>query len=109
MPGPIEIDEACLYRVRKGNHGRLEKIIYWVFGLRCRTAKKVTVYLVVHRSRECIVPLIKLHKTPIRSIIYSDCYSAYFNNRRTPKDLVSCPIGLLPFWSQSFNRICQSD
>ena len=28
LPGPVEIDEACLYRVRKGRLGRIAKTIY---------------------------------------------------------------------------------
>jgi hypothetical protein len=44
LPGPVEIDEACIYKLRRGDHGRLARIVYWVFSLKCRTTKQVIIY-----------------------------------------------------------------
>jgi len=81
LPGPVEIDEACLYRIRKGNNGRLVKNIFWVFGLKCRTTKKIIVYPVVLRTKDILIPFVRLH-VPQGSTIYSDRFSSYFNNQR---------------------------
>jgi len=36
LPGPVEIDETLYYKAKRGFHGRIVKIKYWVFGLFCR-------------------------------------------------------------------------
>ena len=83
LPGPIEIDEACIYKLKRGNHGRLAKIIYWVFALKCRTTKKIIIYPVLYRTRDIIFPLIQRRALP-GTVIYSDMFSVYWNNRRNP-------------------------
>jgi hypothetical protein len=40
LEGPIEIDEACVYKFKRGRNGKLAKIRLWVFGLKCRMTKK---------------------------------------------------------------------
>jgi len=85
LPGPVEIDEACCYKIRRGDHGRLAKTIYWVFGLKCRTTKQVIIYPVLYRNRKTIIPIIRKHILP-GTIIYSDMFSCYFNNRVSPPE-----------------------
>ena len=92
----VEIDEACLYRIRKGRNGRIAKIIYWIFGLRCRSTGQVVVYPVLYRTRNVIIPLIVKHVIP-GAIIYSDRYSVYFNNHTFPPTSALAPHGYRHF------------
>jgi len=85
LPGPVEIDEACCYKLRRGNCGRLAKTVYWIFGLKCRTTKKVIIYPILYRNRATIIPIIRKHVSP-GAIIYSDMFSCYFNNRHSPPE-----------------------
>jgi len=83
LPGPVEVDEACLYRLRKSNRGRLAKTICWVFGMKCRSTRRIVIYPVLYRTRGDLIPLIRAHVIP-GATIYSDRFSAYFNNRVKP-------------------------
>lgn len=89
---PVEIDEACLYRIRKGRNGRIAQIIYSIFGLRCRTKKQLVIYPVLYRTRDAILPLIRKHVNP-GATIYSDRFSVYFNNRTFPPTSDLTPYG----------------
>jgi len=94
LDGPVEIDESCIYKMKRGNHGRLAKIIYWVFGLKCRTSGKVIIYPVLYRTRRVLIPIIQKH-VRIGATIYSDRFSSYFNNRRSPPASHLSPLGYL--------------
>ena len=96
LPGPVEIDEACCYKLRRGNHGRLARTIYWIFGLKCRTTKKVIIYPVLYRNRVTIIPIIQKHVKP-GTIIYSDMFSCYFNNRRNPPQSYLANFGYIHY------------
>ena len=96
MPGPIEVDEDCLYRMRKGRRGRLAKTKYWVFGLKCRTTKQVVVYPVLYRTKDHLIKIIRSH-VPAGATIYSDRFSAYFNNRTNPPTSHLRPYGYTHF------------
>jgi len=83
LPGPVEVDEACLYRARKSNQGRLTKTIYWIFGIKCRATGRTVVYPVPYRTKNDLIPIIRKHVVS-GATIYSDRFSAYFNNRVKP-------------------------
>lgn len=91
LNGPIEIDEAVIYKVKRGQ-GRLAKIILWVFGMKCRLTKQVIIYPVIHRTKGNIIPLIQKHVAQ-GGIIFSDRFSCYFNNRRNPPQSHLEPLG----------------
>ena len=94
LPGPVEVDEACIYKLKKGRKGRLAKIIYWVFGLKCRTTGKVIIYPVLYRRRAIFISIIRKHVKP-GSLILSDRFSAYWNNRTTPPTSYLVPYGYI--------------
>ena len=96
LPGPVEMDESCIYKIKRGKHGRLAKIIYWVFGLKCRTTGKVIVYPVLYRNRNTIMPIIQKH-VAIGSVVYTDMFSVYFNNRKNPPESYLKKFGYIHF------------
>ena len=83
LPGPVELDESCLYRFRKNNMGRVAKTIYRVFGMKCRLTKQTIVYPVLYRTKKQLIPYILLHVNH-GATIYTDRFSSYFNNRVGP-------------------------
>jgi len=92
MPGPVEVDEACLYRIRKGQIGRIARTVYRVFGLKCRSTKRVVLYPAADRTRETLITLIQLH-IPQGSKIYTNRFLAYWNNRTFPHTSYLEPYG----------------
>ncbi len=84
LNGPVEIDECLLYKMKRGNVGRLCKTKVWIFGLKCRTTKKYIFYLLFNRTRRIIQKILLRHINK-NSVIISDCFSAYVNNRIKPK------------------------
>lgn len=96
LPGPVEIDEACIYKIKRGKHGRMAHIIFWVFGMKCRTTKKTIIYPIAGRSREQIIPLIQKH-IPSGTVIYSDRFSCYWNNRANPPQSYLETLGYIHF------------
>ena len=94
LPGLVEIDEACIYKIRRGRHGRLAHIVFWVFGLKCRSSKKVVIYPVLNRTRAQLFALIQKHVLP-GTKIYSDRFSCHWNNRRDPPESHLVRLGYL--------------
>ena len=94
LEGPVEIDESCVYKMKRGRNGRLTRIIYWVFGLKCRKTKKVIIYPVLYRNRKSLKPIIRKHVKP-GALILSDRFSAYFNNRTVPPTSHLVPLGYI--------------
>jgi len=92
--GTVEVDEACIYKLRKGRNGRIAKIVYWVFGLKSRLTKQVIIYPVLYRKREILINIVKKHVKP-GSLILSDRFSAYWNNRTSPPTSHLIPHGYL--------------
>jgi hypothetical protein len=55
------VDECWIGGKRKGDHGRLPAPAELVFGIFCRTTKRLLLFPIPDRSRESIVPLIIEH------------------------------------------------
>jgi hypothetical protein len=88
LPGPCEIDETPIYREKPGYpFAREYKIQYWFIGIRCRTTKQFVVYPVLWRNHETLMMIILRH-VPLGATIYSDCWSAYINNRTKQSHLM---------------------
>ena len=51
LDGPVEIDESCIYKLKRGRNGRLARITYRVIGLKCRTSGQTIIYPVLYRNR----------------------------------------------------------
>jgi hypothetical protein len=83
LPGPLEVDETMLYKFRKSGLGRIRRIRMWIVGIKCRTSKETIIYPILHRTKEVLLNLIRKHAAP-NCTIYTDRYSAYFNNRFLP-------------------------
>ena len=79
-----EIDESMITAKRLGEHGRIPKRIIWVFGILERNSKRCLIYLVPDRRRQTINPIIE-HHINNGTLIISDEYPVYVNNRTTPK------------------------
>ena len=84
LRGEVEIDESLVYKIRRGDHGRLAKIRVWLLGLRQRGSKTCLVYTLPSRTRSVILPLIWRH-VAVHSTIYTDCFSAYVDNSTFPR------------------------
>lgn len=81
-----EIDETLLYKKKyRDNLGRKRKIHLWVFCIKGRQTNKFVLYLLQKRTKESLFGKILQH-IGHASTIYSDCYSAYVNNRTIPKE-----------------------
>lgn len=82
LPGPVEIDECMLFRSKRGYEDRARpyRNHIWVFGLKCRTTKKFVLIPLRFRTRGIIVQLILKHVAH-GAWVYTDCWSAYINNR----------------------------
>jgi len=81
LPGPIhEIDEMDLGAKRKGGRGRYPVRAKIVFGIYCRSSKKVILYHIDNRERDTLLPLI-LTNIAVGSVIISDQFASYYNTR----------------------------
>ena len=95
LDGPVEIDETLIYKVKRGQaDGRLAKIRIWLFGIKSRQSGRFVLYPLLYRDKEALYKIILTH-VPYGSLIYSDCWSAYVNNKTSPKTSHLANLGYL--------------
>ena len=93
--GEVEIDETLIYRVKKSlARGRPIRNRFWLFGIKSRVNKRFVIYATRFRDRDTLTRLILRHVERY-SIIFTDCYSIYVNNRVTPKRSLLSKYGYL--------------
>ena len=81
LDGPCEIDETPLYKQKPGYpHARNYKKQCWLIGIKCRSTGKFVIYPVLWRNKATLLRILLKH-VAYGSTIYSDCWSAYINNR----------------------------
>jgi len=85
--GDIELDETLLFREKKSKakHRSYQLGKIWVFGIRKRLSKEFLIIPVVSRTEEKLHSII-LKYVSLDSTLYTDCYSAYVNNKVFPKE-----------------------
>jgi len=87
LEGEIELDESQLYQKKKSEApGR--PYVYdtiWLIGFRERHSQKFLIYPTVRRTEEVFIPLLLKH-VKVKSLIYSDNFSTYVNNRVFPPE-----------------------
>jgi hypothetical protein len=60
LAGPVEIDESLVYK-KKGIVGRIPRIHYWVFGIKCRVTGTLMLFPVNERKQDTLMQIIKNH------------------------------------------------
>jgi len=87
LEGEIELDESQLYKPKKSEApGR--PYVYdtiWLIGFRERHSQKFLIYPTVRHTEEVFIPLLLKH-AKVKSLIYSDNFSTYVNNRVFPPE-----------------------
>ena len=84
--GQIEIDETLLFKQKKTSarhrYYKLGKI--WILGIKKRNSNDFLILPIASRSQTAIISVI-LRYVKSDSYLYTDCYSAYVDNRAIPK------------------------
>jgi transposase-like protein len=97
LSGPVELDETLLYKLKRGYRGRLIKTKIWLFGIKCRKTKKFVLYPMARRNRFRVMSIIQKHVREM-SVIYTDCFSIYVNNRTRPKTSFLKGLNYVHLW-----------
>ena len=95
LNGPCEINETPIYKQRPGYpFARQYQMQYWFIGIRCRQTHRFVIYPVLWRNHDTLITIILRHVSS-GSIIYSDCWSGYYNNRTKESKLM--PYGYIHY------------
>ena len=98
LEGPVEIDETMLYKFKRGQaNGRHSVIRIWLVGIKSRTTGHFVIYPLTSRKKDILYTIILKH-VPYGSIVYSDCWGAYVNNKVTPKTSLLTRFGYIHFF-----------
>ena len=97
LNGTIELDETYLPKVKFFYRAGRRVRHNYIFGLFSREQKFPLLFTIPNRRAETILPII-LTNINYGELIYSDCFSVYLDNRKTPKESNLAKFGYRHHW-----------